>query len=170
MKTKMVILLISITTIGCTQDRDFKSERISKTASFNALGEIREVFPLFGAFEERKWAEGWEPKLIYPEQETMEEGTTFSVSGHGHESLWIVTKYEPQNYQVQYLVSTENRFWTIDVVCQPVSKEEQTKVTVTYAYTGLNAKGNEQNRAALHHMFHDDLQDWSAAINAYLGS
>jgi len=39
---------------------NFKSERISKTAGLIINGNVEKVFPLFGAFEERKWAEGWD--------------------------------------------------------------------------------------------------------------
>ncbi|MEM7298669.1 MAG: hypothetical protein AAF391_10440, partial [Bacteroidota bacterium] len=80
---------------------DFKAERVSKTASFTVDGAIEEVFPLFGAFEERKWEPDWKPILIYPDQEIIQEGTTFKVNAHGHghggesEFLWIVTKFDP---------------------------------------------------------------------------
>lgn len=168
MNLKMIGLMMLISNLGCTQSPDFKSERISKTASFVANGAIEEVFPLFGAFEERKWAEGWDPEIIYPKQELMEEGTTFKVGGHGHESLWIVTKYELENYLVQYLVSTENRFWTITVKCDAMVNSAQTKATVTYTYTGLNEEGNQKNQESLHHMYSQDLKDWGEAINAYL--
>ncbi len=63
----------------------FKSQKISKTASITLNGDIEKVFPLFGAFEERKWAEGWNPTLIYPETEIIEEGTTFITEGNGDE-------------------------------------------------------------------------------------
>ncbi|MBI1767734.1 MAG: hypothetical protein HYR67_05115, partial [Bacteroidetes bacterium] len=102
------------------KDKNFTAQRISKTATINVNGDVRIIFPLFGAFEERKWADGWSPTLIYPATEIMAEGTTFKTSGHGHghinneaEFLWRVSKFEPEKYLVQYLVSTENRYWTI---------------------------------------------------------
>ena len=37
------------------KNTDFKSEKVSKTATIILSGNISTVFPLFGAFEERKW-------------------------------------------------------------------------------------------------------------------
>ena len=66
------------------EKENFKSERVTKTASFVVNSNIENVFPLFGAFEERKWEPNWEPILIYPDKEIIEEGTTFKIKGHGH--------------------------------------------------------------------------------------
>jgi len=179
MKSKILILITLMATVSYAQhgrikEENFKSQRISATASFIVNANITHVFPLYGAFEERKWAPGWEPELIYPEDEIIEEGTTFRVqphdqdpNGEGH-SLWVVTKYEPDNFLIQYLVSTENRFWTITVASEPAENNTQTKTTVTYTYTGLNEKGNKLNQANLDKMYENDLQDWADLINSHL--
>jgi len=162
---------------GCngqdTSDKNFTSERATKTASFAVYETIDKVFPLYGAFEERKWIPTWKPMLIYPDKEIIEEGTTFKldVSGHGHgsesEYLWIVTKFVPEDYLIQYLVSTENRFWTITVKSNSIENNTKTNTTVTYTYTGLNAKGNKLNKQSIKEMYKDNLQDWGDAINNY---
>ena len=172
MKTKLNLIGLLLTLLTCNSNAQHtntatKPERISKTASFVVKGSIDQVFPLFGAFEERKWAEGWDPQLVYPSAEVMEEGTTFKTVGHGHDALWVVTKFDSGNHLVQYLVSTENRFWTITVKCSAVNKQK-TEAEVTYTYTGLNTEGNELNRRSLHQMFQNNLQDWATAINQYL--
>lgn len=162
---------------GCngqhSSEKDFRSKRVSKTASFIVNTSVEKVFPLYGAFEERKWAPGWKPVLIYPDQEIIEEGTTFKVQAHGHghggegDSLWIVSKFDPENYLIQYLVSTENRFWTITVQSSSIRDKNQTKTTVTYTYTGLNDKGNKLNAKSAEKMFENNLKDWGELINAY---
>jgi len=184
MKKKLIFMLLMFAIIACSEHSPvennhekhneytgFKSEKISKTASFVVNSNIDKTFPLFGAFEERKWAEGWEPVLIYPDQEIIEEGTTFKINAHGHgdenELLWIVSKYEPQDYLIQYLVSTSNRFWTITVKCESIDNNLKTNTTVTYSFTGLNSIGNELNKTSLEKMYQDELQDWAEAINSY---
>jgi hypothetical protein len=146
-------------------DQTFKAERISKTATITINGSIGKVFPLFGAFEERKWAEGWNPTLIYPTEEIMEEGTTFRTKASGkleREFLWRVSKYEPQRFLVQYLVSTENRYWTITVQCAE-TPEHLTSAEITYTYTGLNPLGNTINAESLNNMYGNNLKDWEEA-------
>jgi hypothetical protein len=178
MNTRVLTLLLGIALFGCKDNNmgnsNFKAERVSKSASFIVNADIDKVFSLFGAFEERKWAPHWEPILIYPDQEVIEEGTTFKVSAHGHgpesEYLWVVSKFDSQDHLIQYLVSTLNRFWTITVHCERGQYESKTKATVSYSYTGLNEKGNELNRTSIDKMYKKDLSDWADAINSYLDS
>ncbi|MFC2136404.1 hypothetical protein ACFLTH_17455, partial [Bacteroidota bacterium] len=108
--------------------------------------------------------------LIYPDTEIIEEGTTFKTKGHGHgesEFIWRVSKYEPENFLIQYLVSTENRYWTITVECKSI-EENKTSAEITYTYIGLNEKGNELNEHSLNSMYKNDLKDWEEEINNYL--
>ncbi len=148
----------------------FKAEKISKTAAINVNGRIEIVFPLFGAFEERKWAKGWNPILIYPETEIIEEGTTFKTDGYDNdepEFIWRVSKYDPEKFLIQYLVTTENRYWTITVSCKLIS-ENKTSVEITYSFIGLNENGNRLNKLALERMYKNNLKDWEEEINNYL--
>ncbi len=148
----------------------FISQRITRSSAISIKGKIEKVFPLFGAFEERKWADGWNPTLIYPSEETMEEGTTFSTQGtikQESEFLWRVSKYEPTHCLVQYLVSTENRYWTITVKCDK-SGDDTTVADITYTYIGLNDLGNRINLQSLEKMYVQNLKDWEQAINYYL--
>jgi hypothetical protein len=182
--TQMKILcILAIILISCltwrvyaqkTPDK-FNSKRISKTAEIVLNAPVSQIYPLFGAFEERKVDYNWKPLLVFPEKEIIEEGTTFKTIAHKHahgnndekEYLWVVTKYEPDNYLIQYLVSTPNRFWTVTVKCEAISNQ-QTKAKVTYTYTGLNEQGNKMNELALATMYKQNLQDWQEGINYYL--
>lgn len=173
-KTQILAVLIVLASCSNHQQsnmEEFKAEKVSKTASFVVNGNIQTVFPLFGAFEERKWEKGWNPVLIYPSTEVIEEGTTFKTHGHGNEPefLWRVSKYEPQKNLIQYLVSTDNRYWTITVKCEPRPKE-LTFAEVTYSFIGLNHLGNELNKKALEKMYRHNLKDWEKALNYYMES
>jgi hypothetical protein len=171
---KLITIFSAATLLGsCHQplkESDFVSERIAKSATIILDGPPDQVFPLFGAFEERKWSEGWQPILIYPETETIYEGTTFVTQGHGHgekKFTWIIARHDNQQYLIQYLVYTENRHWTITITCRPYDGN-QTEASITYAFTGHNLLGNEIDRATLTKMYANDLHDWEDAINQYL--
>ena len=73
-----------------------------------------------------------------------------------------------KSHLVQYLVSTENRFWTITVECESIENNMKTNATVTYSYIGFNEEGNEFNRNNLEKMYKENLNDWAEAINNYL--
>ena len=151
--------------------KDFNAERISKSAKIILNENLKNVFPLFTPFEERKWAEGWNPELIYPTEELVEEGTVFKTKGHGHdenEFLWLISKYQPEVGIIQYNVSTQNRIWTITIKCIQIIAEKKTKAEITYSFTGLNSIGNKINKIALERMFSENLKDWEKAINLHL--
>lgn len=131
---------------------------------------IEHVFPLFGAFEERKWADNWNPVLLYPDSEVMDEGVTFQTAGLANDEpayTWIVKCFQPARYAVEYLVYTSNRYWTISVSCTQIARQV-TEVHVTYTYTPLNKRGQELNVRSLDSMFQYDLRDWQEAIDHYL--
>ncbi len=174
MKNLQNLLIAAISVAGCnaiheTTVPEFKAEKVERTASFMVNHNIDAVFLLYDAFEERKWEEGWNPNLIYPSEEIIEEGTTFWTQGHGHEPyyLWRVSKFEPENYLIQYLVSTVNRYWTVTVSCHEQANNS-TLTEVTYSFISLNQKGIELNKHALDRMYSRDLQDWKEAIDYYL--
>lgn len=167
-------LLLSLLTAGAKAQRmdttNFKAEILTKTATITVNGNIKNVFPLFGAFEERKWARGWNPTLIYPATETIEEGTTFRTPGHMHgenEYLWRVSKYEAQQFLIQYMVYARDRCWTITVKCD-ILPDHKTSAAITYSFVGLNALGNEMNRHFIGVLYKYNLKDWEEEINNYL--
>jgi hypothetical protein len=148
----------------------FKAERLSRTATITLHGAVDKVFPLFGAIEEKRWADGWNPSMLYPKSEQIEVGMVFTTEGHVHGEgryAWIVSRYQIESYVVEYIVSTANRYWVITIQCVASSKD-RTKATVSYTYTGLTPLGNEINRHAIKKMFERELEDWEEAINHYL--
>lgn len=150
----------------------FKAEKITQTATITLNENIETTFPLFGAFEERKWSKGWNPVLIYPSTEIIEEGTTFKTHGHGHdekEFIWRVSKYEKEHFLIQYLVSSENRYWTITVQCTPTA-DNKTSARITYAFIGLNELGNQLNKHFIQNIYKHNLNDWQEEINNTLGN
>jgi len=164
------ILLASCNNVHQMNDTAFTAEMIIQTATILLNDRLDKVFPLFGAFEERKWSEGWNPSLIYPQKEIIEEGTTFRTHGHGHgenEFIWTVSKYDQARFLIQYLVYSPNRIWTITITCSPVS-DHTSSAEITYSFTGLNETGNEINRHFLQIIYQHNLSDWAEDINHYL--
>lgn len=149
----------------------FVSEKISNTVTITLNGDIESVFPLFNPIEEQKWAPVFKPSFLYPSDEVVQEGMSFKTAGRGDEAeyLWIITKYDQLNHLIQYLVSTENRYWTI-TVDNTISPTDASKTIaqISYSFYSLNSKGKDINDKNLDRMFANDLEDWEEAINSYL--
>ena len=146
------------------------AERISQTAEITLNRGPEEVFPLFGAIEEKKWADGWEPDIIYTKSGEIEENMVFKTKPHAHHEpdyLWVVSKYDPDKMLVVYTVSTDERVWSIAIGCSD-NGDGTTRATITYTFTGLSKKGSKLNRQALENMSKENLKDWERAINHYL--
>jgi len=146
---------------------DFKPERIQRSSTFHVEALVEKSFPLFGPLLEMEWAVGWEPRIIYLQQKFVEEHMIFKTkSNYGEDYLWAVTQFNPDAHTIEYTVTASERIWFIQVECE--KDGDRTKVTVTYTYTGLSEKGNQQNKEALQKMFAHELKDWEKAINYYL--
>ncbi len=153
-----------------SQSEIFKSEKISKAANITLNESIETVFPLFNPVEEQKWAPPFKPQFIYPLDETVQEGMSFKTIKKDREEpvyLWILTKYDTSNYQLQYLLTTTNRYWTIDIACTTISNNK-TSANIRYSYYALNKEGIELNKNHLKRIFGINLKDWENAINNYL--
>jgi hypothetical protein len=148
----------------------FKAEQYSKTASIVLNANIEKVFLLFGAIEEKKWADGWSPSPIYPISGEMTEGFIFQTPDHvpGQSLLtWVVSKYSVHSHQVQYIITSSTRVTIISVVCSRLN-DNSTKADVSYHLTGLSEEGNEISQHIIGKIFKQNLKDWETAINNYL--
>jgi hypothetical protein len=155
--------------VGCGGKIDFHAQRIQRSSTFKVKAPVEIVFPLFGPIKEKLWATGWSPEIIYSVTNDVEQHMIFKTPsryGEPESYIWVISQYQPESFLIEYTVSTSNRIWVITVQCQP--NENETKVTVTYSYTGLTPEGNRINEIALKEMYSHNLSDWQEAINYYL--
>jgi len=125
-----------------------------------------EAAPLFGAWEERKWAPGWEPEFIHPTPAADREGSVFRVQKGAHSSLWINTVFNLSAGHVQYVyVLGELLITRIDIHLK-TNGPGRTDVAVNYRRTALTASANDQVRS----LAKEDAvsgEEWRGLINAH---
>jgi hypothetical protein len=162
------VILILTAIVSFKPHMKFKSERIRQCAAITLNESIERVFPLFGPMREKEWAEGWDPEIIYANDPLVEEHMIFRTKGNSAEGFytWVITRFDPEKYRIEYMVSTPNRIWFISIQCVP--EASKTKATICYTYTGITVLGDDLNREALKKMYAHDLKDWEEAINYYL--
>ena len=138
--------------------------RIKHQASFKINQPADMLFPLFSAEGEKYWVPGWDYENIMGTTE-LHEDYVFLTAGHqrsehhghaqpGHhphspsdhpppKTIWLVKKFEPGNYHVQfYRVEPEDKVGIVTVQCNPMSAN-LTEVKVAYEYIGLSSKGDQ---------------------------
>jgi hypothetical protein len=164
------IILVFVGTGAQASAQGFKAEQYVQSASIELKGNIEQVFPLFTPLGEKKWAEGWNPNLIFPSSGEMQEGLVFQTPDHvrGAPAMtWVVSRYNVSEHQVQYIVSSAVRVATISVTCT-ASGKDNTNARISYVLTGLSAVGNELSHHPIGKIFTSNLKDWETAINASL--
>jgi len=148
------------------QESPSKPGHIRTEFSFTVDAPFEQVVPLFGAHEERKWADGWDPQFVYPTPARDQEGMVFRLS-HGHDSsVWINTALDLAGGHIQYAhVFNDAMATLIDIHATPQGPRK-TAVTVVYERTALAPEANEH----LEHFAKGDAnggKEWGAAMNAY---
>jgi hypothetical protein len=112
--------------------------------SFVVSAPYADVFPLFGAYEERKWAVGFEPKFLHPTSAHDQSGMVFTTVQEGMPRVWVNTAFDAATGHVQYA------YWIADLMVALIdihvtrSGINETKVDVTYDRTALRPEANEQ--------------------------
>jgi hypothetical protein len=138
----------------------------SEQFAFTVSAPYAEVFPLFGAHEERKWAKGFEPKFLHPVPAHDQPRMVFSTVQEGLPRVWMNTAFDSGTGHVQYV------YWIAEVMTALIdihvtnSGPSTTQVNVVYERTALRPEANDQ----VLHMAHADAHagpHWAEMINGY---
>jgi hypothetical protein len=135
--------------------------------AFSVHAPLEKAFPLFGSIEEKKWAEGWEPKVLYPTPAQDRQGMIFRVD-HSHMSAtWTCTAFDAATGHVQYVYVVADAMVTLIDIHLTKAGTGETRVSVTYDRTALTPEVNDH----VEHLAKDDAKsgpEWAEAINGYL--
>jgi hypothetical protein len=134
--------------------------------SFTVDAPFEQVVPLFGAHEERKWAEGWTPQFVFPMPAHDQQGMVFKVAHGQLSSVWINTALDLAAGQVQYAHVLGDAMATLIDIHATRQGPQKTAVTVVYERTALTPEANEH----VEHLAKGDAnggKEWGDAMNAY---
>ena len=145
---------------------DFHAERLVRTHHFELPMAPREAFHFFTPEGERAWAKGWEPRYLHPADGRTAAGMVFTTGHGGEETLWTMTRHEPESGVAEYLrVTPGSRMGTVRVQCSELGSG-QTRVAVTYALTALSEEGNATLRALDRASYESFIESWESSIRA----
>jgi hypothetical protein len=127
------------------------------------------VFPLLCPVREADWVPGWQYRLLYSQSGIAEAGCVFTTpNGDGTETTWIVTKYEPAAFRIEFAWVQPGRVAAQISIVLEDKPRGQTSARIRYTYTGLSAEGNREVEGFGQRWFEQKMQGWEAAINDYL--
>jgi|GEM_PF-1385517 len=126
-----------------------------------------QAFPLFGAYEERKWATGFNPQFIHPSPARDQPWMVFTTESDGMSSIWTNTAFDPATGHVQCIYFAKDTMVTLIDIHLAKAGAAETHVSVVYERTALCPEGNEQ---VTQHARDDGNRGnaWAEMINGYL--
>lgn len=134
---------------------------------------IPDAFRFFEPVGEKNWAREWNPVFLSGPDAQLHEGSVFTVRtfhpalGTPLETIWAVTRYNPPELIEYRNVLPGLRATRITVRCIPAGPD-RTVVHVRYVYNALSDDGDAFVTQMTDEKFRAMIDDWSAAIAAYL--
>jgi hypothetical protein len=145
---------------------------IKHTAAFRIDQPIEILFPLFSAEGERLWVPGWDYENIMGSKDLCED-YIFLTKKHDHAStdaIWLVKRYEPESYLVQfYKVEPEDKVGIITVQCTKIDKCA-TRIEVSYEYIALSEKGAKFIEGFTTSEYKAFIGEWNNLLTSYFES
>jgi len=143
--------------------------QIRHSASFSMNEPAEKLFPLFSAEGEKLWVPGWDFENITGSPE-LHEDYVFVTKNHDHgstDAIWLVKKYEPHNYNVQfYKIEPGDKIGIITVACRQMDASH-TRVEVVYEYVGLSPKGDRFIEGFTKAKYEEFIGGWKTLLDNY---
>lgn len=147
----------------------FQGKRVNHEFTQMNDGSPAKVFPLLCPVREADWVPGWKHQLVYSESGFAEDGCVFfTPNGAGPETVWMVTRYEPEALTIAYAWVQPGMIATQLHISLAPAPAGQTRAHIRYLYTGLSPAGNEALERYTPEWFQNKMRHWEAAINHYL--
>ena len=122
----------------------FKKDRKSHIVKLDGTPE--QIFPLLCPVREEEWIIGWERdtyELIYTESGFNEEGCIFKTTyPDGIDSLWVCTKYDKVNHEVEFLVHIKDTSIRKTNILLTANADQTTNAKFEYTVTAISENGN----------------------------
>ncbi|MDR3749329.1 MAG: hypothetical protein P4M04_14485 [Acidobacteriota bacterium] len=170
MISTLTFLLALLASLSASAQKPVSTLAHTRTQfSFVVNAPFEQVVPLFGAHEERKWAEHWDPQFIYPNPARDQQGGVFKVEHGQRSSVWINTALDLTAGHVQYAYVLNDAMTTLIDIHATRQGVDKTSVTVSYERTALIPEANGH----VQHMTKRDEgagKEWGDALNAYFAS
>jgi hypothetical protein len=145
---------------------------IKHSRKFKLNQPIDTLFPLFSAEGEKLWVPGWDYENVMGSTD-LHEDYIFLTQNHDHASsnaIWLVKRYEPDKYHVQfYKIEPNDKVGIISVQCLSID-ESITEVEVSYHYIGIDEKGDEFINKFTPEEYTRFIDEWEQLLLKYFES
>ena len=143
--------------------------RVTRSYVQRLVAEPSRVFPLLCPVREAEWLERWDPTLVLTRSGVAEPDGVFTTSADGGESVWYITRHEPEAGFVEMIRITPQVTAT-RLTIQVRAAEGGSEATVRYTHTSLGPEGDAVVAAFTEEHYAAFMRDWEARLNHYLAT
>lgn len=143
-----------------------RPRRVSHVYTQQIAAPPEKVFPLLCPVRERDWVEGWDPEVVFTHSGVVEDECVFVTVQDGIRSIWIVTRYEPDQF-ISFVKTTPDAL--VVRISISLSRESGgTALEVRYSYSSLGAAGDSFIAEMDEARYESFMKDWESSMNRYL--
>jgi hypothetical protein len=126
------------------------------------------VFSLLCPVMEVEWVPGWMPITVISKSGVAEQECIFITPAQPQNSIWIVSKYDPANFQLEmYKVTPEHTVGKLEISLS-ANDEDCTAARISYEFTAIGPKGEEFLKEFTADWYGKFMVEWEDAMNRYL--
>ena len=151
----------------------FDAKRASHAYTQHLDAEPGDVFPLLCPVREREWARGWVCEMVYSVTGLAEAGCVFTTPPDTEgdpEAVWMVTRYDPVNFAIEFAKVTPNRTTAAIEIHLTPAGDEATAAHIRYTLTALSPAGHEAVERFTEAYCVGFMQAWEKELNHFLKS
>lgn len=144
--------------------------RVSHSYTQSLIAPPEEIFPLLCPVREAEWVPGWDPELVISESGVAELDCVFITQGAPNNSIWVVTRYEPESYLLEMLKITPGLTVGKLEIKLAAKDDGKTAAEVAYTYTSLGPRGDAFLDEFTTTAYRGFMETWERELNHYLST
>lgn len=144
-------------------------KKLIRTYQQTIMGELEEIFPLLCPVREKEWLEGWDYRMLYSERGYAEKGCVFETSNDYGRYLWVITKHDRNNYEIQFVKTVEKEMVVIIDISLHEKDKKITHCNIQYTFIALSEHiVEEMIKENSVENFNTHMKKWESSLNYYL--
>jgi hypothetical protein len=144
--------------------------RRSHSYTQSLIAAPEQVFPLLCPVRELEWVKGWNPSLVLTNSGVAEADCVFVTPKASEETIWIVTRHDPEQFRLEMLMVTPKRtVGKLEIALFEVG-DNKTAAEVAYTHTSLGPEGDDFLDGFTEDWYRQFMKDWEAGLNHFLST
>ena len=128
------------------------------------------VFPLLCPVMEEMWVPGWRTEKVITTTGVVEDDCMFITLSEPQNSIWIVTKHDPDCFQLEmYKVTPEHTIGKLEISLTG-DANNATKAIISYEFTAIGPAGEQFLNEFTQQWYVNFMEGWEKAMNHYLST